>query len=258
MVVEAELQGETEETDDRMLAVEIEPEYRAANANITLTGEAACDRETTVTLYLREKGTKDWKFCNRVWLNQPCRCTIRMWYYNNESLKEETTYEYAVGIEENNRTGVDNLIQPVIGEFTTTKNELTLCDTEVSVGYDSFAVKTGYTGNTYKECKRLLLYYREKGAQTWQRSVFYSWNEEYQVTIRVGNDEDALKQGTEYEYELILASDDMIPDSPGEVAREDWKKTGSFTTKQRSYELEITPDEKNSTFDTEALKVSVS
>lgn len=258
MVAEAELQEEDEDTDDRMLTVEIAPEYRAADANITLTGEDACDRETTVVLYFREKGEDTWTFCNRMWLNQPSQHTIRMYRYDGESLKEETTYEYIVGIEEKYYDDIENLSKTVSGEFTTTKNELALCDTKVSAGYNDFLLETGYTGNVYKERKYIVLFYREKGAETWEQAYRYSWDINYQVSFRIGDDEEALKQGTEYEYAVILVMGDTdTPDSPDGEMREGWKKTGTFTTKQGSYELEITPDEKNSTFDKEALTISV-
>ena len=246
---------EETETDDREVSVEIPPGLVDANVKLMLTGEKAGVDDTYILFYYREiteSETAQWESdAFRFWLP-------RKYSYTISDLKADTAYEYVLGIGTSYKTAKNELKKVVTGSFQTGKDERVLQEVAVCENYEDVILSAAFTGNQYETFTVLQLYYKEQSADTWEKTdPVRSWDETFQYDYTVGTAAEPLKQGTSYDYVLIMSESSNTPDSPDEVAEGNWKKAGSFQTKKREFTLSVEADEENTTFDTGVLRIGV-
>lgn len=210
------------------------------------------DVETKTYLFLREKGTEEWRNHKENNMEAAFSKEIRM----NE-LDPCTEYEYVVAIGDDWNINHPDLItkegHKIFGSFTTPEDPREL-SAVCSAGYQTALIRASYTENNLEGVQSVIhVFVREVGTTEWteQRNASYDQGNTFDFVF------ENLKQNTEYEYRIILnskwdrttADDSVLPLQ---------FKSGTFKTELCNYTLSMTADEEKSLYNREYLNVQLS
>ena len=229
--------------DDRKLTVGVVvPDLHSVQFPVEISGDSA-ENTNYLHFYYREKGCESWEHLvkNKIGTGT---VTYAVEEYNGSELKENTTYEYQVGIGYDILTSQENLHGIIAGEFKTSYDERKISYVQCSAGYQSMSLSTAYEGNIYKEATLLRIYYKEKEAAEWTYLTYLSCSAEYADITKVIK---PLEQGTEYEYAVLLMDFGSNYHPTSTKIKPEWKVIGSITTKDSAYVLDVKKNENKST-----------
>ena len=219
----------------------------------TLTGTENMDG--CVSCYIREKGTEGaWENANNYYFDGTASEEMYIGEYNNQELKDGTTYEYQVGIsDDDGDISLASLEKVVKGEFSTAKDTRTLSNVGVSAGYTVADVSAYFNGNDSNVYSVIAFFYREKDSKEWitMTSKYDTYNTSYSCTNKLTG----LKQNTAYEYAIVVSDKWNITD-PDDVPEGNRKAVGEFTTKKCGYTLDFVLDESKTTNDKAVVAVT--
>lgn len=225
----------TTTADARQITVTgISSKPHSAIISYTCTGgSSSYSSEEYLLLYIREQGDNNtWELANYYYFYNRSG-TFTASSYNGEELKEETTYEYAIGIGDEHDTKVDKLEKMQTGTFQTAKDSRALSGVGVSVRYTSADIAGVCIGSSAESPSYIHVFFREKGESDWSTHYYYLTSSESYSFSRTLT---GLKAGTDYEYAVVIA-DSYSCSSPDEVMAAERKQTGEFTTLVCEYTL---------------------
>ena len=238
--------------DDKTIAVTKTDAYlHRVNLNVAVSGSTYGYYTEYATLYFREKGTDSaWEKKSSSFYADYPSTTLYIDKYDGVELKEDTTYEYVLGIG-NSSTQRDNLKAAVTGTFKTKKDERKLQNTTASAGYSYAKISTTLVDNTNNIYSYIYFFYKVSGTETWKNAGgLGSYGVSYNTYMYIKD----LTAGTKYDYAVAIgdsssgySTPDQFPDARKEV--------GTFETKKADYTLTFTPDEEKSTNNKEVLTV---
>lgn len=197
-----------------------------------------------VIAYIREKDTQgDWRYADEMYHNDESGSgTLFIEKYNGEKLKQNTVYEYQIGIGDSHNERRARLEKVVTGEFRTASDGRTLSDAKTTCTYTTADLSVLLSGNKYwQECS-IQFFYKAKGAEDWiAAGSATTENNNVRKNVKISD----LEVGTEYEYAVVLS--DANIDNPDHMTDSSKKLTGTFTTKKSDYKFSFTPVAKNTT-----------
>jgi hypothetical protein len=230
--------------DDRTLAIAQTTIYKHKFKFAVQVSGTNLAASNYIMLYYREKGETDWQQFAVEFTASTMARDVLVLYYNDEVLKEDTDYEYVLGIANTTSTSISRLTQAVTGVVHTKKDRRNVTVTE-SHGYTyaklNFTADGFDSDSSYAYC---LYFYRVKDTSEWTKGSYRrldSSDTSWSATVT------ELTPGTEYEYAVVLSDswNFSAPDSVEEGAK---KVVGSFTTKAAEYNLTFTPVESENTY----------
>ena len=242
--------------DDRKLTVgDVIPDLDSVQLSVEVSGSSA-QSSNYLHFYYREKGCKTWEHLTKKKTGTGT-VTYTIDQYNGSKLKENTVYEYEVGIGYDILTSQENLYGKVTGELKTTGDSRKISSVQCSAGYQSMTINAAYEGNEARVSTILRIYYREKGEESWVNKNYYlSSNQESSgFSKTIGDSENPLKQGTEYEYAVLLMDFGSYIYPSDNPKKKEWQVLGSITTKDCAYVLDVKKDEDKSTHNQLVLNV---
>lgn len=238
--------------DDKTIEVtETKPYLHRVEMKAGVKGTTYGKNSEYAILYFREKGTDGtWEKKSNTIYASSSSSTFYIYEYNGAELKEDTTYEYVLGIG-NGSTQKDNLKAAVTGTFTTKKDERKLQNTTASAGYSYVRIGTNMVDNTNNVLSYIYFFYKVSGTETWKNAGgLGSYGVSYNTYMYIKD----LTAGTKYDYAVGIGDSGLTYTTPDQFpdAR---KAVGTFETKKADYELTFTPDDTASTSNKEVLTV---
>ncbi|MBR3770299.1 MAG: leucine-rich repeat protein [Lachnospiraceae bacterium] len=153
----------------------------------------------TIDSYVREKGTEEWIFAGGIGtsyqaVNQESH-PMRLSDSNILGLKDETVYEYCIGISDEYQTPIEELIKPYYGEIKTPKDISKIKIMDIKIDSGRARIYFEVIGAGCRTCMGIPLFYREKGTQEWMKAGLS------------GSESDVLqisdvKEETDYEFKI--------------------------------------------------------
>ena len=183
-------------TDDRSITLRSLNAYvNSFTVEVNLFGEIAKDNATNIRVYYREQGSEDNWECNSSDYRNASVCAL-----GSGGVKENTTYEYVVGIGKGNFTKED-LRSPISGVFTTMVDDRAVEITKKKSYLDAIELNAKVTGKAAGGTNYVFFYYKKHDTDDeWDRdydyttgseeAMFYAWD---------------LEEDTEYDYVIGLA-----------------------------------------------------
>lgn len=209
------------------------------------------DVETKTYLFIRKKGTQEWR--NQKDANKEIAFT-KEWRMNE--LDPCTEYEYVVAIGDdwnvNNPDEITKEGHKITGSFITPEDPREV-SAACSAGYQTALIRTGYTENNLDGVQSVIhVFLREQGTTEWIERKDASYDQGHTFDFVFEN----LKQDTEYEYRVILNSkwNDTTAD---DVVRPLQYQEGTFKTELCKYTFTMTPNEEKSLYNREYLDVQL-
>lgn len=200
---------------------------------------AASDTKGNIIVLAREKGKGNkWQLAYYTAISV-FKKTLFINNIDNVSLKENTTYEYAVGISEHLDTRISQLKNVKTGEFKTKKDNRSLSGNKAVAGYRTAEIRAFFSGNTYANEQYITVFCRKKGDKKWKSVSQACLNDTESKQIK--ETIDLLEPGTKYEYAVAVTSSKLCI-SPDAITSEQKKVIGEFTTKQNEYNFDIELD----------------
>lgn len=249
--------------DSRQLSItNVIERLHSAEINYTLTGITP-SMSGYVLCYIREKESSDaWdKFDSNYYSGSNGDTDYGTLYtseYYSKVLKENTEYEYKIGLGDYD-TAVADLDKVCEGSFTTKKDNRNLSNAAASASYTSVDVSALLSGNDENIGTYIYLFLKSSTDSNWIKTYVDIYNYEYKHTYESSYKYSAsaynLSPGTDYSY-MIVASDSYDCNSPDEVTADSRKVSGTFTTKKNNYTFEFTADESKLTDNTAVVGVT--
>ena len=244
----------TPEDTRRIEITGVETNYHYAILDYSLSNMDVAEY-SIIHVYIREKGTNDTWYSNGFWhFNQGDITASELhisYYAEDKVLKEGTTYEYKIGFGTNYDTAVSKLVNVCEGTFTTLEDSRRV-SANVSANYTSANLVVTLNGNVEQRDTRIYSFYKSQDSTTWISLGYdYVWNTTDGFTKTITG----LNAGTTYDYAVVFADNDSFS-SPDEITGEKCKATGTFTTKENTYDLEFKLDENKLTYESAVVIVT--
>lgn len=223
--------------DNRQIAVTgINAKPHSVTVSYSCTGgSSSYSSNEYFLLYIREQGDGNtWERVHYASFYNHSG-SIYVYDYNEEELKEGTTYEYTIGIGDTYDTKVNRLEKTTTGTFRTAEDSRALSGIGVSARYTSAVITGLCTGSSSDIYSYIHLFLREKGEDSWSTHTYeFTTSGSYSFSRTFTG----LTAGTDYEYAVVI-SDRYSCSGPEEVMAADHKQTGEFTTLACEYTLEL-------------------
>jgi len=212
----------TTRKDDRTLSnLKVTPTKDTLYIEGKLRGTISESSKAYVYIYTREKGETLWDVgASSCWIFDRSDDNFSI---DIEGLKNDTTYEYRVGIGNGLYTTSNYLTQVHEGKVTTFRDGRILTQKAVNTYLHSFSMKFNVSGETSKSQKNyVVVFYRKKNsADTWKKK-YASVNGKGDVLVSVVS---GLEKETTYEYVYGLGNKSNVKKDNLIGA-----KSGEFTT----------------------------
>lgn len=223
--------------DDREVKVSVTPRLNRADLKVTVTGKAAEYNDNYVWFFYKKADDAtdtEWK-------------SMRFDVYGLGTeeftlgdLEKETKYTYVIGLS-NDSSGVtpdnDKLKEPTEDSFTTLADDRTITRLDITPSLNYADIEIILSGKAAANNDNLLLlYYREKDAEQWERQTLDFYGTKGETRISRYNDV-SLKEDTTYEYVIGFAEN-------SETSKDDLtaSKSGEFSTIKDDREVSVTVD----------------
>lgn len=222
-------QFETLADDKKITVTEIEENLYNVLMHFEISGNNYAKSTEYATLKYRPKGTNDeWETRSDYIFSSNPTHTYTIDEYFGDKLKEDITYEYILGIQ-NPKLQNGELQSSVQGTFRLMKDERKLQDIKITTGYDNAEIRAELVGNTKNNYTSVTVFYRESGTEDWVRHN--SSRTEYDTSFVVSREISGLKQGTKYDYALVIGDSNAVYTDP-DLFPASRRYTGSFETKK--------------------------
>ncbi|MBR3770296.1 MAG: leucine-rich repeat protein, partial [Lachnospiraceae bacterium] len=154
--------------------------------------------------YIREKGTEEWVYAGGAGTGyervDDGYHIIKMADSNIFGVKDETAYEYCVGISDSYMAPMDEMVKKCYGEITTPKDISEIVVTDIKVDSGRARIDFDIKGGSCRTCIGVPLYYREKGSKEWIEAAYTSIanypNQHDQLQIT------GIIEETDYEFKI--------------------------------------------------------